>query len=105
MLAASLLIRNRDLGAPVHRNAITTFPLREFVQTHISLAPGASQGGLGAAGQIALRADSRDPRDRIAGRMPPGHFPCAGIVLESRVLKIGRAISFKTYDIYLGRPM
>ena len=49
--------------------------MREFVETHVILAPGASEGGLGAAGQVALRADWRDARDarnpvNSSGRQP-----------------------------------
>ena len=40
----------------------------------------------------------------IRGIMPAGHFLCAGIVLESRLLGIGRPILSKINHIALGRP-
>ena len=51
---------------------------------------GASEGGLGAAGQVALHPDPEDPGVRgIRGIVPGGHFLCADCVLESHLLELG----------------
>ena len=66
----------------------------------VILAPSASEVSLGAAGQVALQADPGFPEIRgIAGRMPPSHFLCTGIVLESHWLEIGHPTLLKTYYI------
>ena len=64
---------------------------RGVCSTAVILGPGASQGGLGAAGQVALRA-IRGIRQII----PRGHCSCAGCVLESHFLGIGRPFLLKT---------
>ena len=51
------------------------------------LAPGASEGGLGAAALAPLWGECRDPG--IRGWTPRGHFFCAGCGPESQKLGIG----------------
>ena len=74
--------------------------------TTVILAPGASEGGLGAAVFAPLPSNNGDVAGS-RGQVPGGHFLCAGIVLESNeshLLGIGRPILSKTCYIGLGRP-
>ena len=64
--------------------------------------PGASEGGLEAAGQVALRADWRDPQDRRENSGWP--LLCVGCVLESHLLGMGRPSLSENYQMSLGGP-
>ena len=58
---------------------------------------------MGAAALAPLPGDNGDPAGS-RGQIPGGHFLCAGIVLESHLLGVGRPILSKTYYVVLGRP-
>ena len=67
--------------------------------TIVILAPGASEGGLGAAGQVHFVSIRR-----IGGIIPRGHFLCASCLLDSHLLWIRNPILSKIDYIAQGRP-
>ena len=68
------------------------------------LAPGASEVGLGTAALAPLPRDHRPEESGRSGGKWDGLLMCAGIVLESHLLGIGRPTLAKTYYMTLGRP-